>query len=73
LAITNLYNIIDYYLLERCNPWPHVANRHISIKPAVIIMTSFSLWRHSLLSWLRPALRTNVRTLRKDTLPRLIY
>ena len=29
--------------LERCNPWPHVANRHISIsQPAVIIMTSFA-------------------------------
>jgi len=23
----------DYisYILERCNPWPHVANRHISV------------------------------------------
>ena len=38
-------------------------------KPAIIIMTSFSLWRHSLLIWPRPALRY-VRT---DTLPRLIY
>jgi len=65
--------------LERCNPWPHVANCHISISQLlllwrhshydlaptalaapVLIMTSFSLWRHSLLSWLRPALRTNV-------------
>jgi len=29
-----------------------------------------SIWRHSLLSWPCPALRTNVRT---DTLPHLIY
>jgi len=56
--------------LEHCNPWPHVANRHISNMSAIIIMTSLSLWRHSLLSWSRPALRTNVRT---DTLPRLKY
>jgi len=35
----------------------------------VLIMTSFSLWRHSLLSWPRPALRTYVA----DTLPPLIY
>jgi len=27
--------------LERCNPWPHVANRHISISQLL------SLWRHS--------------------------
>jgi len=40
------------------------------LKPAIIIMTSFSLWRHSLLSWPRPALRTYVPT---NTLPRLIY
>jgi len=33
--------------------------------PPVLIMTSFSLWRHSLLSWPRPPLRTY--------LPRLIY
>jgi len=26
---------------ERCNPWPHVANRHISISQLL------SLWRHS--------------------------
>jgi len=39
-------------------------------KPAIIIMTSFSLWRHLLLSWPHPALWTNLRT---DTLPRLIY
>jgi len=44
------------YSLERYNPWPHVANRHISINQllwrrshydVVLIMTSFSLWRHS--------------------------
>ena len=29
-------------------------------KPAIIIVTSFSLWRHSLLSWPHPALRTYV-------------
>jgi len=27
--------------LERCNPWPHVFNRHISISQLL------SLWRHS--------------------------
>ena len=40
---------------------------------AILIMTSFSLWRHLLLSWPRPALRSNVRYVRTDTLPRLIY
>jgi len=39
-------------------------------KTAIIIMTSFSLWCYSLLSWPRPAWRTNVHT---DILPRLIY
>ena len=42
-------------------------------KPAIIVVMSFSLWHHLLLSWPRPALRTNVRTLRRDTLPRFIY
>ena len=27
-------------ILERCNPWPHVGNRHISISQLL------SLWRH---------------------------
>jgi len=39
--------------LERCNPWPHVANRHYLHKPAIIIVTSFSLWRHWRVSCLR--------------------
>jgi len=83
-----------YQLLEPCNPWPHVANHHISISqqlslwrhshydvtraaraygarkfatrsPAVPIMTSFSLWRHSLLTTSvtdERTLRTYVRT-----------
>jgi len=62
-------------------------------KPAVIIMTSFSLWchlhvsrrrlwcsqplfslwRHLLLSWPGPALRTYIMYVRTDTLPRLLY
>ena len=29
------------HTLERCNPWPHVANHHISISQLL------SLWRHS--------------------------
>jgi len=35
------------YLLERCNPWPHVANRHISVSQrccdceVILIMTAF--------------------------------
>jgi len=49
--------------LQHCNPWPHVANRHISISQLlslwrhwcisltlVLIMMLFSLWHHSLLS-----------------------
>jgi len=31
-------------------------------KSGIVIVTSFSLWRHSLLSWPRPPLRTYVRT-----------
>jgi len=31
-------------LLERCNPWPHVANRHISISQLL------SLWRHLIMT-----------------------
>jgi len=27
-------------------------------KPAIVIVSSFSLWRHSLLNWPRPPLRT---------------
>ena len=26
--LCEVYEIV--YILERCNPWPHVANRHIS-------------------------------------------
>jgi len=40
-------------------------------KPSIIMMTSFSLWRHSLLSWPRPALRTYVTYVRTDTLYRV--
>jgi len=29
-----------FHSVERCNPWPHVANRHISISQLL------SLWRH---------------------------
>jgi len=61
-------------LLERCNPWPHVANHAPTraagtgfSRPAPLIMTSFSLWRHSLLSWPRPPLRTDGRTDRQWT------
>jgi len=32
------------------------------LKPAILIMTSFSLRCRSLLSWPRPGLRTNVHT-----------
>jgi len=35
------YCFAIYVLLERCNPWPHVANRQISISQLL------SLWRHS--------------------------
>ena len=71
---TNKVRLSARTRLERCNPWPHVASRHnyprtvpSATKPAVITVTSFSLWRHSLLSWPRPAaLRTYVRTPYRD-------
>ena len=31
----------NIWTIEQCNPWPHVANRHISISELL------SLWRHS--------------------------
>jgi len=31
------------HAVERCNPWSHVANRHISISQLRVL----SLWRHS--------------------------
>ena len=79
-------------MLERCNPWLHVANRHTSI---------LSLWRYSHYDVIRASraygagsprshydvifimtsfateLTTPIvmddRTLRTDTLPRLVY
>jgi len=42
-----------YSILERCNPWPHVANRHISIRRLTGYGTSFSLWDHSCVLRLR--------------------
>jgi len=42
-----------WYTLEQCNPWPHVANRHNLHNTAIVIVTSFSLWRHSRVSRLR--------------------
>ena len=58
--------------LERCNPWPRVANRHISISRLL------SLWRHShydvIRYWAGHAQRYVERTyVRTDTLLRLIY
>jgi len=41
-----------------------------SLAAPVLIMTPFSLWRHSLLVLPRPPLRTYART---NTLPRLVY
>ena len=37
----DLRTCCDYTSLKRCNPWPHVANRHISISQLLL------LWRHS--------------------------
>ena len=62
-SLTSPYDI-HYIALERCNPWPHVANRHISMSQLL------SLWRHShydvifIMTSLapRPPLRTYVRT-----------
>ena len=39
-TIENVLFVVIKYLLERCNPSPHVANRHISGQ-------LLSLWRHS--------------------------
>jgi len=63
----------DNYLLERCNQWPrrqspYLHHYHYDVIRAfaapVLIMTSFSLWHHSLLSWPSPALQTKVRYIR---------
>ena len=62
--------------LERCNPWPHVANRHISISQLlslirhshydlILIATSFA-------NELATPTATDVRALSTDTLPRLV-
>jgi len=45
--------ITGIYILERCIPWSHCQSPYLH-KPAVVIVTSFSLWRHSLLSCPRP-------------------
>jgi len=37
----NTTSLTEVYVVERWNPWPHVANRHISISQLL------SLWRHS--------------------------
>jgi len=58
-------------ILERCNPWPHVANRHISISQPPL-----SLWRHSQCDVIRywdGHAHHYLRTYVTDTLPRLIY
>jgi len=41
--------------LEPSNPWPHVANRHLH-KRAVVIVTSFSLWRFASTALAAPVL-----------------
>jgi len=33
-------------ILERCNPWPHVANRHISGRYHQRLSQLLLLWRH---------------------------
>jgi len=43
-----LIYIQSMWKLERCNPWPHVANRHISSQ-------LLSLWRHSYYDVVRAA------------------
>jgi len=62
-------------ILEQCNPWPHVANRRISISQLLSLwrhshydvlhlqrsQPPFSLWHHSLLSWPRRFGRMYVR------------
>jgi len=64
IQLEDLLSMQPYVKLERCNPWPHVANHQ-----------PLSLWRHSLLSWPRPLLRTYecMYIWTVDTLPRLIY
>jgi len=68
-------------VLERCNPWPHVANRHYLYKPAIVIVTSLSLWRdarsprsHYDVALIVPSFaHRNGRTSVTDIWPRLIY
>jgi len=76
---SHLYQVVNNV---SCEHWVYVKTRAVQPvatcrqspylhKPAIVIVTSLSLWRDSLLSSPRPALR-NERTLRTDTLPRLI-
>jgi len=39
--------IVINYVLERCKPWPHVANRHISSRHCQRLSQLFSLWCNS--------------------------
>jgi len=64
---TTLYSDIIRFALERCNPSPHVANRHISICQLL------SLWRHWHYDIIRCWAGHAQRYKRTDTLPRLIY
>jgi len=70
-----------FHVKQRCHPWPHVANRHISINQLLL-----SLWHHShydvigatpTVTDIRTYVSTNVtyewRNEHTDTLPRLIY
>jgi len=82
------HSLNSYYFsvrVERCNPWPHVVNRHISISQLL------SLWRHSRYDLCARSPRSHydvifivtsfaielatptVTDVRTDTLPRLIY
>ena len=35
------FSLKNQLILERCNPWPHVPNRHLR-KPSIVIVTSFT-------------------------------
>jgi len=58
-----------FEILERCNPWPHVANRHISGRYRQRLSQLLLLWRH----WRHAQRYGRTKVFLTDTLPRLIY
>jgi len=59
----------DLKKLERCNPWPHVASRHISGRYSQRLSQLLSLWRHSHYDIISNWAGHTQRYRRTDTLP----